>query len=163
MSKASPITRYKRKLLSSIINSPELISLIDNNYVIDGECVDVDDGLVYKQIFPFYYIPETQDKQLAYVMMKVNGLGIRNKIYNKVEVYICVAAHQGIMQVKNGNGTRIDLMGEIIEELFNGRDDFGFGEMDLAMNYEDNINNTHRCRILKFVVEDFNSSACENE
>lgn len=163
MGKASPITRYKRKLLSSIVNSPELISLIDNNYVIDGECVDVDDGLVYKQIFPFYYIPETQDKQLAYVMMKVNGLGIRNKIYNKVEVYICVAAHQGIMQVKNGNGTRIDLMGEIIEELFNGRDDFGFGEMDLAMNYEDSINNTHRCRILKFVVEDFNSSACENE
>lgn len=163
MGKASPITRYKRKLLSSIINSPELITLIDEKYVIDGECVDVDDGLVYKQIFPFYYVPEAQDKQLSYIMMKVNGLGIKNKIYSKVEVYICVASHQGIMQVKNGKGTRIDLMSEIVEELFNKRDDFGFGEMELVSNYEDSINLTHRCRILKFLVEDFNSDACKDE
>ncbi len=163
MGKVSPITRYKRKLISSIVNSPDLISLIDNKYVVNGECVDVDAGLIHKQIFPHYYIPETQDEQLAYVMMKVNGLGIRNKMYNRVEVYIYVVSHQGIMQVVNGDGTRIDMMGEIVEELFNGRDDFGFGEMELVANYEDSINNLHRCRILRFTVEDFNSDACKDE
>lgn len=163
MGKASPITRYKRKLISSIVNSPELISLIDDKFVIDGECVDVDDGLVYKQIFPFYYVPETQTEQLAYIMLKVNGLGVRNKIYTKADVYVCVAAHQGIMRVPGGDGPRIDMMSEIIEELFNGRDDFGFGEMELVSNYEDSINTTIRCRILKFVVEDFNSDACKDE
>lgn len=163
MGQASPITRYKRKLMSSIVNSPELISLIDKNYVEDGECVDVDDGLVYKQIFPYYYIPDTQDHELSYVMMKVNGLGTKNKMYTSVEVYICVAAHQGIMKVNGGKGTRIDMMGEIVEDLFNGRDDFGFGEMELRSNIEDSINNVIRCRILRFVVEDFNADACNNE
>ena len=160
MGKTSPITRYKNKLISSIVNSPELISLINEKYVKDGECVDADD-LIYKQIFPFYFIPETQVKALSYVIMKVDGLGTKNKIYNKAEVYICVISHQNVMKTNKG-GTRIDLMAEIIEDLFNGKDDFGFGEMELKYNIEDNINNTHRCRVLKFSIDDFNSDACSN-
>lgn len=161
MAKTSPITRYKRKLITSIVNSPDLIALVNDNYIEDGECVDSDE-LIYKQIFPFYYIPDTQTKAQSYVIMKVNGLGVKNKIYNKAEVFICVVSHQDIMQTKGG-GTRIDLMGEIIEDLFNGRDDFGFGEMELKFNTEDEINTNHRCRIIKFVVEDFNADACSDE
>ena len=123
MGKTSPITRYKNKLMSSIINSPELIALVNDSYIEDGEIIDAND-LVYKQIFPFYYIPDTQTETLSYVIMKVNGLGVSGKIYNKAEVYICVMSHQDIMKVEDANGTRIDLMGEIIEDLFNGRDDF---------------------------------------
>lgn len=164
---SSAIIRYKRKLMSSIVNSPELITLIDPKYVnADGDCVDVDDdeiGLVYKQIFPYYYIPETQTETLSYVIMKVNGLGKVDKMYTKAEVYICVISHQDIMRVKGGKGTRIDMMGEVVEKLFNGRDDFGFGEMELKSDVETNINNIHRCRELRFIVEDFNPSACPDE
>ena len=72
-------------------------------------------------------------------------------------------SHQDIMKVEDASGTRIDLMGEIIEDLFNGRDDFGFGEMELKSNVEININTTYRGRELRFVVEDFNSDACKDE
>ena len=160
MGKVSPIVRYKKKLMSAIITSPELVELVNDDYVEDGECVD-SDYLIYKQFFPYYYIPETQTETKSYVIMKVNGLGIRGKLYNKVEVYICVMSHQDIMEVKGG--TRIDLMGEIVEELFNGRDDFGFGEMELKSDVEVNINTTYRGRELRFVVEDFNSDACKDE
>ena len=162
MARTSPITRYKKKLMTSIVTSPELIELVNDDYIDkDGECVN-SDNLIYQQIFPYYYIPETQTKAQPYVIMKVNGLGMKNKIYNKAEVYICVVSHQDCMQAKGG-GTRIDLMGEIVEELFNGRDDFGFGEMELKFNMEDEINTNHRCRILKFMVEDFNADACPDE
>lgn len=161
MGKASPIIRYKRKLLSSIENSPELIALIDPTCLENGECVDVEEKLEYKQIFPYYYIPDTQTDQLAYVMMKVNGLGIHDGIYTALDVYICVVAHQGIMRVDGLLGNRIDLMGEIVEDLFNGRDDFGFGSMSLVSNVESEINEFHRCRILRFTVEDFNADACK--
>ena len=162
MGKTSPITRYKNKLMSSIINSPELITLVNDSYIEDGEIIDAN-GLVYKQIFPFYYIPDTQTETLSYVIMKVNGLGVSGKIYNKAEVYICVMSHQDIMKVEDAGGTRIDLMGEIIEDLFNGRDDFGFGEMELKSNAEININTTYRGRELRFFVEDFNADACKDE
>ena len=148
--------------MSSIINSPELIALVNDSYIEDGEIIDAN-GLVYKQIFPFYYIPDTQTETLSYVIMKVNGLGVSGKIYNKAEVYICVMSHQDIMKVEDANGTRIDLMGEIIEDLFNGRDDFGFGEMELKSNAEININTTYRGRELRFFVEDFNADACKDE
>lgn len=162
MTRTSPITRYKKKLISSIVTSPDLIALINDNYIDEnGECVNSDD-LIYHQIFPYYYIPETQVEAQSYVIMKVNGLGIKNKIYNKAEVYICVISHQDCMQAKGG-GTRIDLMGEVVEELFNGRDDFGFGEMELISNIESEANINHRCRILRFMVEDFNADACPDE
>lgn len=164
MSDTSPIIRYKRKLMSSIVNSPELIKLIDPSFVDeDGDCVDVDDGLVYKQIFPYYYIPDTQSKALSYIIIKVNGLGNVKELYSKAEVYVCVMSHQDIMQVKGGKGTRIDMMGEIIEHLFNFRDDFGFGEMELKSDIEVNISDVHRGRELRFIVEDFNSSACPDD
>lgn len=163
MARTSPITIYKRKLLNSIVNSPELIKLINENYINeDGECEE-SENLTYKQIFPYYYIPDTQTNTQSYVIMKVNGLGIKNKIYNKAEVYICVISHQESMEVEGSHGTRIDLMGEVIEELFNGRDDFGFGEMELISNIESEINTSHRCRILRFMVEDFNADACSDE
>ena len=82
MGKTSPITRYKSKLMSSIINSPELIALVNDSYIEDGEIIDAN-GLVYKQIFQFQYIPDTQTDALSYVIMKVNGLGVSGKIYNK--------------------------------------------------------------------------------
>lgn len=162
MARTSPITRYKKKLMTSIVTSPDLITLVNNKYINeDGECENSDE-LIYKQIFPYYYIPETQTEAQSYVIMKVNGLGIKNKIYNKAEVYICVVSHQDAMKSKGG-GTRIDLMGEAVEELFNGRDDFGFGEMELVSNIESEINTNHRCRILRFMVEDFNADACSDE
>lgn len=162
MARTSPITRYKRKLITSICNSPDLIALVNNDYIDeDGECVNSDD-LIYQQIFPYYYIPDTVTEEKAYVIMKVNGLGIKNKIYNKAEVYVAVVSHQGCMKAKGG-GTRIDLMGEVVEELFNGRDDFGFGEMELISNIETEVNTNHRCRILRFMVEDFNANACPDE
>ena len=160
MGKVSPIVRYKNKLINTIVTSPELVALVNDDYIDDGECVD-SEYLTYKQIFPYYYIPETQTEAKSYVIMKVNGLGIMGKLYNKVEVYICVMSHQDIMEVKGG--TRIDLMGEIVEELFNGRDDFGFGEMELKSDVEVNINTTYRGRELRFVVEDFNADACKDE
>lgn len=161
MARTSPIVAYKKKLVSSIVSSPTLVQLLNSEYVKNGECLDSDE-LVYKQIFPYNYIPETQTETKSYVTMKVNGLGVKNKIYNKAEVYIRVISHQDCM-LTNYGGTRIDLMSEAVEELFNGKDDFGFGEMELKSNIEGDINTTHRCRELRFMVEDFNADACRNE
>ena len=33
MARTSPITRYKNKLVTSIINSPELVELVNADYV----------------------------------------------------------------------------------------------------------------------------------
>ena len=63
MAKTSPITKYKNKLVTSIINSPELVELLDSSYVNNGKFVEESGDLVYKQVFPYYYIPESEPSQ----------------------------------------------------------------------------------------------------
>lgn len=162
MGQASPITRYKIKLMSTMINSPDLINLVNDKYTEDNLCNENTDELIYKQLFPFYYIPDVQTDKLSYIMMKIDIFGTKKKLYNRVDVYICVMSHQDCMQVQNEPGTRIDLMAECVERLFSGRDDFGFGEMALVGNQESSITDKHRCRILRFSVEDFNANACKD-
>ena len=42
MARTSPITRYKKKLMTSIVTSPELIELVNDDYIDkDGECVEL--------------------------------------------------------------------------------------------------------------------------
>lgn len=130
--------------------------------MVDGVCEE-SESLVYKNIFPFYYIPETQTEAKSYVVLKVDFPRRIDKMYKNVRVYILIFCHQDIMQVQNANGTRIDLMSEVVESLFNTRDDFGFGEMVLSSDCEVNINNTYRGREMIFTVEDFNSDACKND
>ena len=52
MGRTSPIVRYKQNLFPAIVKSPELVTLINDDYIDEnGECVDSDE-LIYKQIFP---------------------------------------------------------------------------------------------------------------
>lgn len=157
-----PISSYKRKLVSSLVNSPQLIELLNSDYVIDGECEEAD-SLIYKQIFPYYYIPEKQEEEKAYVILKVNAPYRVDKMYKKVTVYVMVISHRNIMEVKNAGGTRIDLMGESIESIFDGRDDFGFGEMVMTSTNEVHINDSYEAREMVFTVDEFNQDACKQD
>lgn len=157
------ITEYKMNLISSMINHPDLVWLIDKSYIdVDGEC-DSAEELIYENIFPYNYIPKTQTEAKAYVLVKVDVPKTHDKMYKSVVVTIITISHQDIMKVDEKSGTRIDLMGDEIEYLFNGRDDFGFGEMDLVSNIEADINDTHRCRVIRFSVDDFNNPSCDHE
>ena len=56
MARTSPIIRYKKKLIGSIVSSSKLINLLNKEYIDEnGECLNSDE-LIYKQIFPYYYI-----------------------------------------------------------------------------------------------------------
>ena len=68
MGKTSPITRYKSKLMSSIINSPELIALVNDSYIEDGEIIDAtvdqfgDDYSIYSSsLYKNLYREESED------------------------------------------------------------------------------------------------------
>lgn len=156
----APIIVYKQKLITAMINSYELVSLIDQNYVNENECVG-SEHLVYSNIYPYYYIPEVQTNMKTYVLLKVDISKRIDNMYDRVKVYILIFTHQDIMKVQSSNGTRVDLISDIITKMFNNRDDFGFGEMVLTSNCEISINTTYRGRELIFMVDEFNSSICD--
>lgn len=162
MANSQEIIRYKQQIMNTILNDYELVKLIDSRYVddVDQSTSDADD-LRYVNVFPYYYNPETVKEDKCFIFMTVDVPRVQNDLIKDMQITIVVAANQVLMKVQhNTNGTRIDQMGACIDRLFNGRPDIGFGTLSLLSNYEGSIDDRHRCRTLKFKVEDFNQSRC---
>lgn len=162
MANGKEIMDYKREIINTIINDYELVRLIDDNYVdmTDESTIDADD-LRYVNIFPYYYNPETVVEEKCFIFMTVDTPNVKNSLIKDMEVTIIVVANQGLMRVDyDDSGTRIDQMSACVDRLFNGFETMGFGELALYSNREGSIDTRHRCRTLKFRVEDFNQSRC---
>lgn len=162
MANSEEIIRYKQQLISTIINDYELIKLINSDYVNDNDKTTVDAiDLRYKNIFPFFYNPDPPENADSYIFITVDTPSVQNDLIKDMRITITVVSHQDIMRVPyDGRGTRLDQMSSCVDRLFNGRSDIGFGTLSLFSNYEGNIDKEHRCRILKFNVEEFNQSRC---
>jgi hypothetical protein len=154
--------RYKQQIINTILNDYELVKLIDLNYIDDTDESTVDaDDLIYVNIFPYYYNPDTIVEEKCFIFMTVDTPRVQDDLIKDMQITIIVVANQGLMKVPyNSFGTRIDQMGACVDRLFNGRPDIGFGTLSLLSNYEGSIDPKHRCRTLKFKVEDFNQSRC---
>jgi len=156
MANSFEIIRYKQKLISSIVNQDTIINLIDSDYI------GIGDELIYNNIFPYMRVPHTEEEKLTYITMRVDvpNISSSRKTLKDILITISVVTHQDLMKVENGGGTRTDLLGAEIDNLFNGSDEFGIGQLELKSNFEENVDYKHRCRTLKFVVTDINRSLC---
>lgn len=158
------ISIYKDKIMKSIFNDYELIRLIDEAYVDTTTKTTLNaKNLVYKKIFPYYYNPESITETIAFVMMKIDTPRNKGELIKDMLITITCVSNQDIMKVPYGIGTRTDQMGACIDRLFNARDDLGFGYLELVSCYEGSLDNRHRFRELKFKVDEFNISRCNNE
>lgn len=146
MPSTQEIINYKTTAISAIVNTPEIVRAIDPNYIGNGE------GLIYKNIFPYGYIPETVEEAKCYILITVDMPHVWSEssyLFRKVVVSFYIVCHQRLMQTDYG-GTRIDYIAEELEKLFGGSSDFGFGEMELISSTEENPDFEHRARVMQF-------------
>ena len=54
---------YKNKLMEDLLTNKEIVRLLDDEYVAS----DNPASLVYKQIFPFEYIPDTVENGQTFI------------------------------------------------------------------------------------------------
>ncbi len=157
MAHSKEIPIYKAKIMNAIKNDYELIRLLDEKYVdVSTKTVLDTDWLIHKKIFPHFYNPETVTEAMSFIMISVDSPRVKDKLIKDMKIIILVVSNQDIMKVPYGIGTRTDQMSVCVDRLLNGRDDLGFGYLDLYSNVEKSLDNKHRCRELIFKVEDFN-------
>ena len=146
------IPEIKNKVMSISVNSNELVALVDENFHGSG------DEIIYENIFPYFREPNAEDEQKTYVCIAVDTdstYGARNKNKKNI-IRFLVITHQDLMKCKGG--TRIDLISELIEDMFTKRTDFGLGFLELDLSKEGDINR-HHYRIMQFVTADTNKLA----
>ena len=164
MSKSSCIRAWKNKILGELSQDDNIIDALGLN---EGESPD---DLVWNRLFPHYYIPETQEEVKTYILVEIDIPERRSRYGNNdVNIWVYptiifyVLTHQEDMHFSmvGESGTRMDYIAELIEEKYQGRDDFGVGVLQLKSDMAGSVNTTYRFRQLVFEAVDLDSGLCE--
>lgn len=120
---------YKNKVLDDLLTNENILKLLDDNLEV------ADAGkLMYKQVFPFEYIPETVEHGRTFICCDVDlipaGENLNRMIYKPV-LYIWVFTHKDLLRLPNGGGVRTDKLAHEVAKKLCGSRYYGMGELTL--------------------------------
>ena len=149
------IGTYKNRLLTTIVKSEDIRELIlGKNY----DQTDVDEKIIYNNIFPYLYVDDTQTEVKTYVCMEVSVPRTHDFTYKDMKVDIWCYCHKDIMQYskKGFLGTRADILSDMVDRLLNSSNDYGIGRLKLQSCVPLNISKSHYGRHLTYTCAEFN-------
>lgn len=149
----SDISKYKRKVLSTLTANPEIIEALEGD-------VDDPDSVLYTKIFPYLRIPGTTQSAGRFITMKLDSERVHdNDIYKTFVLTLCAVVHQNKMETK-WRGTATDVLGGLIVDEFNKNNlNMGF-ELKLVRDSETILTENYHVRELVFSVLTSNSVKC---
>lgn len=116
---------YKNQLAEDLLTDEEMVGLIKENVSMSEAT-----SLMYKNVFPYEYVPETVQTGDTYVCIDIDVQTSMNKTYLLPTIYVWVFAHRSNLRLPEG-GVRTDAMCSRICELINGSRKYGMGELEL--------------------------------
>lgn len=141
---------YKNKLVEQLVTDNELVSLLNDEIAFEDA-----PSLIYKQIFPTEYIPETTQDGFTYICCDVDITYVSNKTFLSPVLYIWVFAHRSRMRLPEG-GVRTDKICSRICELINGSRYYGLGELNLYSVKRFAPMSHYNGKLMTFYAKDFN-------
>ena len=162
MANFSEITKYKNNIISAIIGDDLAVRCIAN-----GECdflakpyVGDPAELVYKNIFPWRKLPDTQLETKTYITMEFETPRVNriNDLFKDSLIHIYLFSHFQLL--RTDYGTRTDWLFNKIDELFNESENFGIGKLQLYANRPIDPSYNHQGYMLTYKAVDANNGKC---
>ena len=157
MPKSKCIREWKNKIVSELSQDDEIINALGLN---DDESPD---DLVWKRIFPHYFVEKTEESVKTYILVEIDIPERRTRygssesniwVHPTIIFYVLTHQEDMHMNMAGESGTRMDYLAELIEDKYEGRQDFGVGTLQLKSDTAGSINNTYRFRQLVFEAVD---------
>lgn len=165
MANSDFIRLTKNRFLSEVQADEEIISALGINEDEDAE------DLIGVRLFPYLFIPPTQDIVKTYILIEVGmdnqrayrygDTTVRNIVYPTIRVTILAHQSDMLMHESGISAVRTDYIAELLDKKYNGKDGFGLKELEVILNEEYSLNNVYRYRRLVFRAADFNDGYCE--
>lgn len=117
---------YKNQLMEDLLTNETIVNLINPN-------IDFEDAgeLMYKQVFPYEYVPETVEHGQTFICADVDITETYGSMSYAVRLYVWVFTHRSLLRLPEG-GVRTDkLVHEIAKEI-DGSHNYGFGSLTLT-------------------------------
>jgi len=157
MARSKVIREWKNKIVSELSQDEEIINALGLNPDEDP------DDLVWVRLFPHMFVPQTEEQVRSYILVEIDIPERRTRygssdsnIWVHPTIVFYVLTHQEDMRMNlvGESGTRMDYLAELIEDKYDGRQDFGVGTLKLKSDVAGSVNTTYRFRQLVFEAVD---------
>lgn len=142
---------YKNQLIKDMLTNPKIVKLVSDDLVAHKN----PSQLVYKQIFPYEYVPEIVDSGKTFICCDVDIDNVVSKTFLTPTLYIWVFTHKTMLRLPDG-GVRTDKLCSEIAKTINGSRFYGLGELDLCAASHFAPISDFQGRALVFQTKDFN-------
>ena len=164
MAKSKCIRQFKNKIMAELSQDDEIISALGLNPDEDP------DDLVCVRLFPHMFVPQTESEVRSYILVEIDIPERRTRygssdsniwVHPTIVFYVLTHQEDMHMNMAGESGTRMDYLAELIEEKYQGRQDFGVGTLELKSDVAGSVNTTYRYRQLVFEAVDLDDVLCE--
>lgn len=149
--------RIKEIIKQKLLNNDDIIHVLNNKKLQESEAEN--DEYFWKNIFPFYLIPEAQTDSQNFVCFTVGYENVERNFTNSSRTYNDLQRHLHIVFVilcerknikdEDTGVARHDLLGALIQNEFNFTNYFG-RKVELISDEESVVDNVYLCRTLVF-------------
>lgn len=144
---------YKNRLIQDLLTNESIVKLINEEYNLDTA-----PKLVYSQVFPYEYIPDTLDDGHTYICIDVDVKRVYNKTYLDAIIYVWVMSHRSRLRLPEG-GARPDRICIEINKAINGSRYYGLGELDLKSVQRFAPLTDYQGKVMVFEATEFNRTS----
>lgn len=116
---------YKNRLAEDLMTHENIVKLLNKDLTLDNA-----EQLMYRQIFPYEYVPETIENAQTFICFDVDlKRSVSKTFYNPV-LYIWVFTHKSMQRLPDG-GLTVDSLCSAIAEAIDGSRFYGLGTLEL--------------------------------
>ena len=141
---------YKNQLMEDLLTHKDIVALIDDTVELKNA-----KKLVYKQVFPYEYVPETVEEGKTFICCDVDIQKTVNQTFLLPTLYVWVFTHKSKLRLPEG-GVRTDKLCSKIAGAINGSREYGLGELDLYSVKRFAPMTDFQGKIMTFTAKDFN-------
>lgn len=141
---------YKNRLVKDLLTDKDIVELIDPNHMYEDPI-----DMVYDNINPYEFYPETIEKGKVYVCCDVDVESTGERPYYTLRLHVWVFAHKSILPLPEG-GVRTDKLCAAIDKKINGSPYYGLGPLELYSSKRFAPLADYTGKMLSYRATDFN-------
>lgn len=145
---------YKNRLMEDLLTNPRIPELLND---FEDRQPATAAELMYTQVFPYEYIPETIEHGQTFICCDVDITKATNKTFYLPDLYIWVFSHKSKLRLPKGGVRTDEICAEIVQAI-DGSRFYGLGELEFYSSRRFAPLNDYQGKVLTFKASDFSKT-----
>lgn len=144
---------YKNQLAGDLLTEENIVKLLSDDLIVEDA-----ENLMYRQVFPYEYVPETVEHGRTFICCDVDIDKVYNKTFLSPVLYVWLFTHKSLLRLPDG-GVRTDKLAHEIAKKVEGSYYYGLGPLILSGCKRFAPMMDYQGKVLIFRARDFNTVA----